>query len=142
MKHVTLPKAAILSLALMMQLSMSINAQNLVTNPGFETGNTTGWFAFGSPTISAETSQVHSGTYAAQVSNRTGTYMGIAQSFSGVLQTGQTYNVSAWVMLTSGGSQTMQLTMQMTIGSTTTYALIASGSVSSSGWTQLAGQYT
>ena len=59
------------------------SAQNLVTNPGFETGDTTGWFAFGSPTISAETSQVHSGTYAAQVSNRTQTYMGIAQSFVG-----------------------------------------------------------
>jgi len=125
-----------------MILSMSIKAQNLVTNPGFETGDTTGWFAFGSPTISAETSQVHSGTYAAQVSNRTQTYMGIAQSFLGDLQVGQTYDVSAWVMLTSGGSQTMHLTMQMTVGSTTTYTQIASGSVSASGWTQLTGQYT
>ena len=48
--------------------SVSGQAQttNLVTNPGFETGNTTGWFAFGSPTLSVETSQVHSGTYAAR----------------------------------------------------------------------------
>ena len=28
-------------------------AQEFATNPGFETGNTTGWFAFGSPAISA-----------------------------------------------------------------------------------------
>ena len=118
------------------------SAQNLVTNPGFETGDTTGWFAFGTPTISAETSQVHSGTYAAQVSNRTQTFMGIAQSFVGVLQSGQTYNVSAWVRLVGGGNQTMQLTMQKTDGSGTSYAAIASGSVSSSGWTQLFGQYT
>ena len=118
------------------------SAQNLVTNPGFETGDTTGWFAFGTPTISAETSQVHSGTYAAQVSNRTQTFMGIAQSFVGVLQAGQTYNVSAWVRLVGGGNQTMQLTMQKTDGSGTSYAAIASGSVSSSGWTQLSGQYT
>src|ERR1035438_8688220 len=117
-------------------------AQNLVTNPGFETGDTTGWFAFGSPTIAAETSQVHLGTYAAQVSNRTQTYMGIAQSFVGVLQAGQTYNVSAWVRLVGGGNQTMQLTMQKTDGSGTSYAAIASGSVSSIGWTQLSGQYT
>lgn len=117
-------------------------AQNLVTNPGFETGNTSGWFAFGTPTISVETSQVHAGTYAAQVSGRTATYMGIAQSFMGVLQAGQTYtNVSAWVRLVSGGNQTMQLTMQKTDGSGTSYAMIASGSVSSSGWTQLSGQY-
>ena len=118
-------------------------AQNLVTNPGFETGDTSGWFGFGSTTtLTAETSVVHTGSYAALVSNRTATYMGIAQSFIGVLQAGQTYtNVSAWVRLVSGGNQTMQLTMQKTDGSGTSYAMIASGSVSSSGWTQLSGQY-
>ncbi len=117
-------------------------AQNLVTNPGFETGDTTGWFAFGSPTISVETSQIHSDTYACLVTNRTATYMGIAQSFQGVLQAGQTYDVSAWVRLVNGGNQTMHLTMQKTDGSGTSYAQIASGSVSSSGWMQLSGQYT
>jgi glucuronoarabinoxylan endo-1,4-beta-xylanase len=45
-------------------------------------------------------------------------------------------------MLVSGGNQTMHLTMQKTDGSGTSYAQIASGSVSSSGWTQLSGQYT
>jgi endo-1,4-beta-xylanase len=117
-------------------------AQNLVTNPGFETGNTSGWFAFGTPTIAIETSKVHAGAYAAEVSNRTATYMGIAQSFVGVLQSGQTYNVSAWVMVVSGGNQTMQLTMQKTDGSGTAYTAMASRSVSASGWTQLSGQYT
>ena len=117
------------------------SAQNLVTNPGFETGDTTGWFAFGSPTISAQTIQVHSGSYAGLVTNRTATYMGIAQSCLGDLQSGQTYNVSAWVRLVGGGNQTMQLTMQKMDGSGTSYAAIASGSVSSSAWTQLSGQY-
>jgi glucuronoarabinoxylan endo-1,4-beta-xylanase len=135
--------AGFISFALLAIFNVPGQAQNLVTNPGFETGNTTGWFAFGSPTISAETSQVHSGTYAAQVSNRTQTYMGIAQSLTGAgLQSGQTYNVSAWVMLVSGGSQTMHLTMQKTDGSGTSYAQMAAGSVSSSGWTQLTGTYT
>jgi len=117
-------------------------AQNLATNPGFETGDTSGWFAFGSPTISAETSLVHSGTYATTVTNRTASYMGIAQSFVGDLLAGQTYDVSVWVMVAGGASQTMQLTMQKTDGGTTTYTAIASGSVSSSGWTQLSGRYT
>jgi glucuronoarabinoxylan endo-1,4-beta-xylanase len=117
-------------------------AQNLVTNPGFETGNTSGWFAFGSPSIAAEASQVHSGSYACLVTNRTATWNGIAQSFVGVLQSGQNYDVSAWVKLVSGGNQTMQLTMQKTDGSGTSYAAIGSGSVSSSGWTALSGQYT
>ncbi|HXU76074.1 MAG TPA: carbohydrate binding domain-containing protein [Methylomirabilota bacterium] len=119
-----------------------VAAQNLVTNPGFETGNTSGWFAFGSPTLAAEASQVHSGSYACLVTNRTATWNGIAQSFVGVLQSGQNYDVSAWVKLVSGGNQTMQLTMQKTDGSGTSYAAIASGSVSSSGWTALSGQYT
>src|SRR5579862_271513 len=132
----------LLLLGLLVTAGWSGQAQNLVTNPGFETGNTSGWFAFGSPTISVETSQVHSGTYACLVTNRTATYMGIAQSFVGVLTPGQTYNVSAWVRLVSGGNQTMQLTMQKIDGSGTSYTLIGSGSVPSSAWTQLSGQYT
>ncbi|HUA37136.1 MAG TPA: carbohydrate binding domain-containing protein [Candidatus Sulfopaludibacter sp.] len=128
--------------ALLTMFHLSAWGQNLVMNPGFETGTTTGWFPFGSPTLTIETSQVHSGTYACQVANRTATYMGIAQSFVGVLQAGQTYNVSAWLRLVSGGSQTMQLTMQKIDGSGTNYTLITSGSVSSNAWTQLSGQYT
>ena len=76
------------------------------------------------------------------MTNRTATWNGIAQSFVGALQASQTYNVSAWVRLVSGTNQTMQLTMQKTDGGGTSYAAIASGSVSSSGWTQLSGQYT
>jgi O-glycosyl hydrolase len=117
-------------------------AQNLATNPGFETGNTTGWFAFGSPSISAQSSQVHSGSFAGQVTNRTATFNGIAQSFQGVLQANQTYSISAWLRLVSGSSQTMQLTMQKVDGNGTAYSAVASGSVSTNGWTQLIGQYT
>ena len=114
---------------------------NLLTNPGFETGNTTGWFPFGSPTLTAESSVVHSGTYACAVTTRTATYMGAAQSLVGLLQSGQTYSVSAWVMLDGGSSQTMQLTLQDTVGGNTTYTEIASGTVTASGWTQLSGTY-
>jgi glucuronoarabinoxylan endo-1,4-beta-xylanase len=117
-------------------------AQNFAANPGFESGNTSGWFAFGTPTISAQTAQVHSGTYAGMVTGRTATYMGMAQSFQGILQSGQTYNVSVWLRLVSGSSQTMQLTMQKTDGSGTGYTSIASGSVSATGWVNFTGQYT
>jgi len=140
-KNKWLSAQATLVIGCVLQAGMAA-AQNLVTNPGFETGNTSGWFPFGSPTLTVETSQVHSGTYAAEVTGRTATYMGIAQSFAGILQVGQTYNVSAWVRLVSGTNQTMQLTIQKTDGSGTSYGLFASGSVSSTGWTQLSGQYT
>jgi len=32
------------------------SAQNLIANPGFETGDPSGWVAFGPPSITAETS--------------------------------------------------------------------------------------
>jgi glucuronoarabinoxylan endo-1,4-beta-xylanase len=119
-----------------------VAAQNLATNPGFETGDTTGWFAFGPCSISAQTNQVHSGSYAGLVTNRTDTWNGIAQSFLGVLQAGQTYNISAWLLLAGGPSQTMSLTMEKVDDSGTSYTWTAWGSVSTNGWTQLSGQYT
>ena len=125
----------------------SAQQTNLLANPGFETGNTAGWSAFGSPTLTAEGAQVHTGSFACAVTGRTGTFMGISQSLvglaqSGQIQSGQVYNVSAWVMLDGGTNQTMQLTMQKTDGSGTGYTQIASGTVASSGWTQLSGTYT
>jgi len=130
-----------LVMGLMLQCGMAA-AQNLATNPGFETGDTTGWFAFGPCTISAGTTYVHSGNYAGSVTNRTDTWNGIAQSLQGVLQVNQTYNISAWLLLTGGPGQSMQLTIQKVDGSGTSYAVVASGSVSTNGWTQLSGQYT
>lgn len=116
-------------------------AQNLATNPGFETGNTSGWFGFGSPTISAVTAPVHSGTYSALVTNRTATYMGIAQGLQGVLATNVIYAVSVWVQLASGTGQTVQFTAQKVDGAGTAYAVIASATVSAGSWTQLTGSY-
>src|SRR5215469_16789497 len=98
-------------IGLMLQGGMAA-AQNLVTNPGFETGDTTGWFAWGSSTLSVETNQVHSGDYACDVSNRTDTWNGIAQSLQGVLQANQTYNFSVWLLLAGGPGQTMALTLK------------------------------
>jgi glucuronoarabinoxylan endo-1,4-beta-xylanase len=117
------------------------SAQELATNPGFETGNTSGWTVFGSPTLTVETVQVHSGSYACLVTNRTATYMGAAQSFTSVLQSGQTYNVSAWVRLVSGANQTVYLTFAKTDGNPTSYAQAATGTATSTGWTQISGQY-
>ena len=137
-----IPGVLLLALLAISGVSGQAQTTNFLTNPGFETGNTTGWLAFGSPTLTVESTQVHSGNYACAVTGRTATYMGIAQSLVGVLTSGQTYNVSAWVRLVSGGNQNMQLTVQKTDGSGTGYTLIISNSVSSSSWTQLSGTYT
>ena len=118
-------------------------AQNLITNPGFESGSISPWASFGgSITLSVQTTQVHSGTYAAEVTNRTQTYEGISQSVLSILTPGQTYNVSAWVRLVNGVNQNVQMTVQTTIGGANSYTAINSNSVSSTGWTQLSGQFT
>lgn len=117
-------------------------AQNLVTNPGFETGSISPWVTFGGgpTTLSVQTTQVHSGTYAAEVTNRNAAYQGISQSLLNVLTPGVTYNVSAWVRLVSGANQNVQMTVQVNNGSS--YIAINSNSVSSTAWTQLSGQLT
>jgi glucuronoarabinoxylan endo-1,4-beta-xylanase len=116
-------------------------AQNLAQNPGFETGDTSGWSPFGATTISAQTAQVHSGSYAALVQNRTATWNGIAQSMQAIIVPGQAYNLSVWVRVGSGTNQTVQLTMRKTDAGGDQYSAIASGSASSSSWLQLSGQY-
>ncbi len=134
--------SATLAIGFLLSAGPAVAQVNLLTNPGFETGNTTGWLPFGPPTLTAETTQVHSGTYACAVTGRTGTFNGASQSLLGLLQAGQTYNVSAWVRLNGGTSQTMQLTMQKIDGGTTSFTLIGSGTVTASAWTQLSGTYT
>jgi glucuronoarabinoxylan endo-1,4-beta-xylanase len=117
-------------------------AQNLAQNPGFETGNTSGWFAFGPATISAQSTTVHSGSYAGRVQNRTAAWNGIGQALLGVVQPGQLCNLSAWVRLVSGADQTVQMTVKKVDGNGSGYSAVASGTVSTGGWTQVAGQYT
>ncbi len=130
-------------LAVLVFTAVAARAQNLAQNPGFELGNTSGWFVFGSPTISVETTQVHSGTYAAIIQNRTATFNGPAQSFLGVIQPGQTCTLSAWVRVgNGGGSQTIQMTMKKTDSNGDNYAGVGGGTASASGWIQISGQYT
>jgi glucuronoarabinoxylan endo-1,4-beta-xylanase len=122
-------------------LSGPVMAQNLATNPGFESGNTSGWFAFGASTIAAQTSVVRSGNYAALVSNRTAAWHGIGQSFQSAMVPGQSYNISVWVRLVASGNETVQLTMRKTDGAGTAYAVVASGVVAPGSWTSFAGTY-
>src|SRR5208282_1271637 len=69
-----------------------------------------------------------SGSYAALLSNRTASYIGIAQSFAGVQQSNQTYNTSAWLRLVGGPDQTVYLTFQEIDETGTSYTQAAIGS--------------
>jgi endo-1,4-beta-xylanase len=116
-------------------------AQNLLQNPGFESG-TTSWSGWGPVSLSSSTAQPRTGSRSALVANRTDAWNGVAQSLLGVLQPTNTYRISAWVRLASGSNQPVLLTMHKVDGSGTSYQTVASGTGQSGGWVQLSGGYT
>ena len=63
----------------------SLPAQNLFSNPGFESG-TTVWSGNSSAAFTSSTAKFHTGARSAYLTNRTATWNGIVQSVAGVLQ--------------------------------------------------------
>ena len=109
----------------------------LLANPGFESG-TSGWFPCGG-TLTEITSPVHSGAKAVAETGRTATYNGPMQDIkSALLASGQgNYTLSAWVKLASGtGTGEVRVYITDNNGDHWFYP---SGSVNSSGWTQVSG---
>jgi len=73
--------------------SGSASAANLIANPGFETGSTSGWTCLGNNTVTR--SPVHSGTYALAT---TSVGLGIGRCSQTVaVKPNTTYTVSVWV---------------------------------------------
>ena len=117
---------------------------NILVNPGFETGTTTGWTARGGNVrISAGSSSPspHTGTYRGQAVSRSATWMGIQQNVLGKMVIGQTYQVSGWVR-TASPSTTVNLTFEKTDSGVTSWSQGASGTANNSGWTYISGSYT
>ena len=115
---------------------------NLITNPGMETGNTTGWAVNGAGTIAASTAQKHSGTYSLLHTGRTATWNGPLQNLTSKVQSGKTYACSGWVRLDNTASATVIMTIKKVDGGGTTYTNINSKTGSNSSWVQLSGNYT
>ncbi len=104
-------------------------ASNLVNNPGFETGNLTGWNCDSTNTV--VTTPVHSGTYALQVTPTASTTGQCTQTIS--VQASTSYTLSAYVdgpyayLGVTGGNSTWtssssytQLSVTFTTGASTT----------------------
>src|SRR5580658_1384818 len=51
LKNKWLGTPAALVIGFLLQAGPAAAQTNILTNPGFETGDTTGWFAFGTPTL-------------------------------------------------------------------------------------------
>jgi glucuronoarabinoxylan endo-1,4-beta-xylanase len=123
-------------------LAPSYGADNIVTNPGFESG-TTGWSGFGcsfttSPTI------YHSGTKSGYASGRSATWNGISQSLLGKMTAGKTYILTCWIRLenASDNGDTIGATISKTDGGGTHYYGAGSTMAFNNEWTPISGSYT
>ncbi|AZK46486.1 endo-1,4-beta-xylanase [Paenibacillus lentus] len=115
---------------------------NLLTNPGFESGSTTGWEGMaGTETLSVVSNPVIEGTYSALVEERQSEWHGIAQNLLGKLTAGQTYDISASVRLKNESSGRVMLTMQQSDGSGDDYLRVAESPVTDNAWSTLRGSF-
>jgi glucuronoarabinoxylan endo-1,4-beta-xylanase len=114
---------------------------NLLNNPGFETGSTEGWYSFGPAAISVVKDPVQDGKYSAYVSKRTDGWQGIAQTMLSRMDVGKTYVISAWVRLENKASDTVKITVKRTDKAGDHYEQAAAGTANNTGWTQITGQY-
>jgi len=93
-------------------LVFSAKGENLVTNPGFETGDTTGWWGPGLNIVpSGRTGNAHGGKFSVLTSNRTANWERPRQSLVGVLENGKAYQISGWVRLQNAEHSSIGITI-------------------------------
>ena len=115
--------------------------QNLLVNPGFETGNATGWITNWGWNLTATTEQVHNGNYSGLISGRTASWQGAWQSVMGLMDDGKTYRISGWVRLQNADSNHVALTVSQTDSGGAHYYGIDNATAYNDRWTLLDGTF-
>lgn len=90
---------------------------NVINNGGFEYG-TVGWNVWGASL--STTTDSHSGTLAASVSNRKNLWDGLVRDVTNLLINGQTYTLSAWVKI-ANPAVNFRATLALNVNGITTY---------------------
>jgi len=129
------------SIALVGMMLNAAQAQNLVTNPGFESG-TNDWFSFGPATVVAS-SGGHSGAACAGIALPTGSSPGIGQRMPPELQPGQTYTWSAWLRVSPTvppPARSVRLNLYYS-QSSTNYVMPVATSILTTTWTQVSAAF-
>ena len=119
-----------------------ITTTNLVSNGGFESGNTNGWFSWDG-TLAASTELAKSGSYSLKLSGRSGNGPAAYNDLKPLLTAGKTYAVSMSVAIQGAASAPVNITRKLTCGADTTYSWVANtGAVTEGSWTTLTGDLT
>lgn len=111
---------------------------NIVANGDFET-DVSGWFPWGSTTITHGTAHAHGGSASAFVTNRDASWQGMATSLLASMTPGATYRASAFVRLDGAASDTAILTAKTTCNGTEAFQRIGSATANDSGWVEIRG---
>ncbi len=116
---------------------------NVLINPGFETGDTTGWYNRGDALTEVVGAPVNSGSYSVIVYNRTSNWHGIEQDLVGKIVEGQVYQISGYVMLANAAiaDPNVQCTIQQTVDGGTTYNWVDQAVANDSNWIHLSGTF-
>ncbi len=134
-------KQFVVILLLAASLTSFCGAANLLTNPGFETGNTSGWSPFGCNLSAVSVS--HSGSYGCLANSRSGAWSGPSQILTGSINDGDTCTISVWAKLQNASSANVKVTMlQKDDDDETKYHLINTATVGDDGWTNILGYFT
>lgn len=123
-------------------LSGPVSADNLLDNPGFETGLEP-WFCFGC-TLTRSDAEARSGDWSVLAEQRTEIFHGPVQSLEDRLIVGQSYRVSAWVRLPAGAPQPFRILVakEDEDDGSPTFTRLVEREVAAGQWTELAGTFT
>lgn len=112
---------------------------NLVANPGFENGTTSGWFTWDGQ-LAATNAFAYDGSYSLQLSNRSGNGPA-AYSLLSAATPGSTYEVSMYVSIGGAASANVNVSSKVGCAGSDTYSwLISPTSVTEGQWVKLTGQ--
>jgi GH35 family endo-1,4-beta-xylanase len=121
---------------------LSVRAVNLIANPDFESGATSGWFGFGSPTITATQAQAHGGHWSGLATDRTASFMGPGYDLRAAATPGD-YLASAWVRLDGAAAGQIFMTAKITCsGAADQFVRIGTADATDAAWTPLTGTLT
>ncbi|NNL95213.1 MAG: hypothetical protein HKO64_06285, partial [Xanthomonadales bacterium] len=115
---------------------------NLVTNGGFEYGNTAEWVSLIGGALEAQQSMVRSGAFAGKISARSQPYDGFLQDITEHGVNGATYQCSGWMRLDNAASAPIGMTMRVNDNNGDSYFGLHWTTGTNSGWTQLSGPFT
>jgi endo-1,4-beta-xylanase len=136
--------SAILTACILL-LTSAAGAQTVVQND-FEDGTLQGWVPRGTAILTNTTEVAHGGTHSLKTTGRTAGFHGPSLNITPLLQSGNIYQITAWVRLVAGQSaDTLAITVQRTVNGSNNFdrvATSATGGVADSDWVMLRGTYS